>query len=71
MIKFKLNSWDIKAIYYFILITGFVDIITITNLLGDTRFNFSFGAKLGLSIATLIIAIIIAYAALRKVEIIK
>jgi hypothetical protein len=63
----ELNDLDIYALRYFLIITGFVDIISITDLLGDTRFHSGVFTKIVLSFCCILIALILAYFSLRRV----
>jgi len=61
-------TWiDKSFINWFIMITGFCNIITITTLIGDPRFDFSSTTKFVLSMCCLFMGVSIAYFKLRMI----
>ena len=69
----KMNEWlewaDRLAYKYFILIVGFTSIIVLVSILGkDNVFhiNLSGGARYGISIATMLLALSICYLQIRN-----
>lgn len=64
----KFNFLDYLVIKYYLLITGFVNIIILVSLLGKNNFlnvSFSDSTKMVLSIATIILALCVVYFPLR------
>ena len=65
-----LTFWDSFFLNIFVQVTGFVDILTIVKLLGEPN-TFSWGAKIGLSLAAILVACAMAYFGLKKTGVIK